>query len=99
MGGIDKIFVPILGLPLVAYALDQFEGFLPVSQVALVVDQSSLERGQELVRQRGYKKVSAVCPGGPRRQDSVLLGIQALEPCDWVVVHDGARPLLDHATL
>ena len=29
----------------------------------------------------------------------MLRGIQALEPCDWVVVHDGARPCLDHATL
>ena len=98
MGGIDKIFAPILGVPLVAYALDQLEGFLPVSQVALVVDQASLERGQELVRQRGYKKIT-VCPGGLRRQDSVLLGIQELEPCDWVMVHDGARPCIDHATL
>ena len=99
MGGIDKIFAPILGVPLVAYALDQLEGFHPVNQVALVLDQDSLERGQALVRQRGYKKVYPVCLGGPRRQDSVLRGIQALEPCDWVMVHDGARPCLDQATL
>lgn len=99
MVGIDKIFAPILGVPLVAYALDLLESFPAINQVALVVDQASLERGRELVRLRGYKKVSPVCPGGPRRQDSVLLGIQALEPCDWVVVHDGARPCLDHATL
>ena len=99
MGGIDKIFAPILGVPLLAYALAQLEDFPPVNQVALVLDQDSLERGQELVRQRGYKKVYPVCPGGPRRQDSVLRGIQALEPCDWVVVHDGARPCLDRATL
>ena len=99
MGGIDKIFVSILGVPLVAYALDLLERFPPVDQVALVLDQDSLERGQELVRQRRYRKVYPVCPGGPRRQDSVLRGIQALEPCDWVVVHDGARPCLDQATL
>jgi len=99
MGGIDKIFAPILGLPLVAYALDQLETFPPVTQVALVLDQDSVKRGRELVNQRGYKKVHPVCPGGSRRQDSVLLGIQALEPCDWVVIHDGARPCLDHGTL
>ena len=99
MGGVDKIFAPILGVPLVAYALDQLEAFPPVNQVALVLDQDSVERGKELVRQRGYRKVSPVCPGGPRRQDSVLRGIQALEPCDWVVVHDGARPCLDLAIM
>ena len=99
MGGIDKIFAPILDVPLVAYSLDQFEGFPAVTQVVLVLDQASLKRGQELVLQRGYQKVCSVCPGGLRRQDSVLRGIQALEPCDWVVVHDGARPCLDQATL
>lgn len=99
MGGIDKIFAPILGLPLVAYALDQLESFPPVTQVVLVLDQASVERGRELVSQRRYKKVRPVCPGGSRRQDSVLLGIQALEPCDWVVIHDGARPCLDHGAL
>ena len=99
MGGVDKIFAPILGVPLVAYALDQLEAFPPVNQVALVLDQDSVERGMELVRQRGYRKVSPVCPGGPRRQDSVLRGIEALAPCDWVVVHDGARPCLDLAIL
>lgn len=99
MGGIDKIFTPVLDVPLVAYALDQLEGFAPVGQVALVVDQASLEQGRELVLRRGYQKVSTVCPGGPRRQDSVFLGVRALEPCDWVVVHDGARPCLDQATL
>ena len=99
MGGIDKIFATILGLTLVAYALDQLESFPPVTQVALVLDQASVERGRELVIQRGYKKVHPICTGGYRRQDSVLLGIQALEPCDWVVIHDGARPCLDQGTL
>ncbi|PKB66048.1 MAG: 2-C-methyl-D-erythritol 4-phosphate cytidylyltransferase [SAR202 cluster bacterium Io17-Chloro-G4] len=99
MGGIDKIFAPIMGVPLVAYSLDQLEGFSRVNQIILVLDHASLERGQELVLQRGYKKVRSVCPGGLRRQDSVLQGIQTLEPCDWVVVHDGARPCLDYAVL
>ena len=99
MGGIDKIFAPILGTPLLAYALDQLEGFAPVSQIALVLDGKSLEQGRDLVAQRGYRKVSRICSGGRRRQDSVRLGLEALEPCDWVIVHDGARPCLDRLML
>ena len=99
MGGIDKIFAPLLGAPLICYALDRLEAFSPVGQVVLVLDQASLEHGRDLVDQSGYRKVSTVCPGGSRRQDSVFLGLQALEPCDWVVIHDGARPCLDQATL
>lgn len=99
MDGVDKIFVPVLGIPLVAYALDQLESFPPVSEIALVLDEGSLGQGEALVRQRGYRKISRVCPGGNRRQDSVRNGIEALQPCDWVIIHDGARPCLDQAML
>ena len=98
MGGIDKIFAPLLGIPLLAHVLDQLESFTPVEQIALVLGLGSLERGRELVRQRGYRKVTQVCAGGERRQDSVRNGLHALNAvasCRWVIVHDGARPCLD----
>ena len=99
MAGADKIFTPVHGLPLVAYTLDQLESFPPLSRVALVLDEASVPAGEDLVRSRGYRKVSRVCAGGARRQDSVRRGLESLGPCDWVIVHDGARPCLDHAML
>ena len=95
MGGVDKIFAPIFGVPLIAYALDQFEAFPPVAQAVLVLDAQSVDRGCAFVHQRGYLRVTHVCAGGARRQDSVLRGLEALGTCDWVIVHDGARPCLD----
>ncbi len=38
--------------------------------------------------------MTAVCLGGKRRQDSVAAGLRQTGDCDWVVIHDGARPLL-----
>jgi len=99
MGGIDKAFTPLLGLPLVAHCLDQLETFPPVAQIALVLSQQSLDLGQQLVACRKYTKVSSVCAGGARRQDSVRLGLESLGPCEWVLVHDGARPCLDQPLL
>lgn len=99
MGGVDKIFAPLLGLPLIAFTLDQLESFPPVTEVALVLNPDSQERGWELVRLRGYHKVQRICPGGLRRQDSVRRGLESLSPCQWVIVHDGARPCLDQAIL
>ena len=46
------------------------------------------------MQEHGFDKVRRVCGGGPRRQDSVRLGVEALGPCQWVAVHDGARPLI-----
>ena len=99
MGGVDKIFAPVLGAPLIAYALDVLEAFPPVTEIVLVLDQGSLEQGSSLVRERAYRKVSRVCAGGPRRQDSVRCGLEFLNPCDWVIIHDGARPCLDRPML
>ncbi|MFH1015911.1 MAG: 2-C-methyl-D-erythritol 4-phosphate cytidylyltransferase, partial [Chloroflexota bacterium] len=32
--------------------------------------------------------------GGERRQDSVAAGLKLTGKCDWVVIHDGARPFV-----
>ena len=49
MSGIDKIFAPLLGIPLLAHVLDQLEAFAPVDQIALVMGKDSVKRGRELV--------------------------------------------------
>jgi 2-C-methyl-D-erythritol 4-phosphate cytidylyltransferase len=41
-----------------------------------------------------WSKVTEVCLGGKRRQDSVAAGLDRVDDCDWVVIHDGARPLV-----
>ena len=99
MAGVDKTFAPLLGKPLIAHTIDRFEEFSPVTQIILVLAAGSLDIGRSMVQERGYRKVSHVCAGGARRQDSVRAGLEALEPCRWVMVHDGARPGLDTALL
>ena len=99
MGGVDKTFAPILGRPLVAHTLDRFESSSLIDQIVLVLAEDSLEQGRKLVEERDYEKVAHVCAGGQRRQDSVRNGLELLSPCDWVMVHDGARPCLDDAML
>lgn len=99
MGGVDKIFAPLLGVPLITYTLDQFEALNGLTEIVLVLGSDALEQGKRLVRDHGYQKVSHICAGGERRQNSVRLGLEALQPCQWVIVHDGARPCLDQALL
>ena len=99
MGGADKTFAPIYGRPLVAHTLDRFESSSLIDQIVLVLAEDSLEQGRKLVEERDYEKVAHVCAGGQRRQDSVRNGLELLSPCDWVMVHDGARPCLDDAML
>ena len=99
MEGVDKTFASLLGRPLISHTLDRFEESPGVSEIVLVLAPDSLDFGRSLVRERRYNKVSQVCTGGARRQDSVKAGLDALQPCDWVMVHDGARPGLDERLL
>ncbi len=95
----DKLFAPLAGRPLVAHTLMAFEVCRAVDTVVLVLAEENLERGSDLVASSGFDKVTAVRAGGPRRQDSVRLGLEALPEHRWVVVHDGARPLVTAALI
>lgn len=94
MGGVDKIFAQLGGRPLLARMLDTFQECPAVNEIVLVLREENLERGRELVSSHGWSKVTAICPGGSRRQDSVKKGLDRLGDCRWVVIHDGARPLI-----
>lgn len=94
MGGVDKMFALLGGEPVLVRVIDVFQKCEAVDQVVVVLNESSFEHGQELIAEHGWPKVSDVCAGGARRQDSVLAGLNRLGDCDWAVIHDGARPLV-----
>jgi 2-C-methyl-D-erythritol 4-phosphate cytidylyltransferase len=94
MGGIDKIFATIAGKPLLWHVLQVFQGCGAVDQVVVVLNEPSVGQGVKLVEGEAFSKVVAVCAGGQRRQDSVAEGLKRLERCDWILIHDGARPCL-----
>ncbi len=94
MGGVDKAFALLNEKPVLSRVIDVFQGCNSIHQIVVVLSQQNLEAGKQLVAKQGWSKVTDVCPGGERRQDSVLAGLNRLSHCDWVVIHDGARPLV-----
>jgi len=93
MGGINKSFAPLGGKPLLAWSVDTCQRCSLVQQIVLVLNDKDLIRGQKLKGERDWSKV-VICLGGARRQDSVREGLHNLSDCDWVMIHDGARPFL-----
>ncbi len=101
MAGDDKLWAEVAGpdgrtRPLVAYSIAAFQACAVVSRIALVVAEEKIDAARTLVAGQSFGKVCAVVAGGARRQDSVRAGLDALGACDFVVVHDGARPLVTH---
>jgi 2-C-methyl-D-erythritol 4-phosphate cytidylyltransferase len=94
MQGGDKLFTVVAGRALLSHPLAAFQRSERVDAIALVLSEQNLERGRALVKDQKFTKVMELCTGGRRRQDSVLCGLESLGPCDWVIVHDGGRPLV-----
>ena len=94
MGGLNKMFAPLLGKPVLAWAVDTFQQCPLIDQIVIVLTEQSIEQGKKLVVEREWSKVTDVCVGGEERQQSVAAGLNLLKDCQWVVIHDGARPMV-----
>ena len=94
MNGFDKAQTEILGRPLVAWTVSAVAAAASVRKVILVVrpgQEAAMER-EPWVRSAG----ALVVTGGERRQESVATGVDACD-AEFVIIHDGARPLATSA--
>jgi 2-C-methyl-D-erythritol 4-phosphate cytidylyltransferase len=94
MGGIDKVFAPVMGRPLLAWTLGAFKRCDDVAGVVVVAGEDQVERTRAFCDEWRFTKVRAVVAGGATRQDSVRAGLVAAGDAAIVVVHDAARPLV-----
>ena len=92
--GTDKIFALLAGKPVIVWSLDVLQGCRAINEIILVLHKDKMATGKKMVAERGLTKVSAICEGGRLRQDSVKRGLEEVQGCRWVLVHDGARPFL-----
>lgn len=92
---VPKQFLEIDGKPILYYSLKQMEDSF-VDEIILVTGESDVNYCQkEIVERFGFRKVSRVVAGGAERYHSVYNGLKAVGYCDFVFIHDGARPFLD----
>ncbi|MBI2321278.1 MAG: 2-C-methyl-D-erythritol 4-phosphate cytidylyltransferase [Chloroflexi bacterium] len=92
--GGDKMLTPLAGRPVLWHSLLALQRARPVEAVVVVASAENAAAIGALVAEAGWRKVSAVCQGGARRQDSVRAALAAAPPSAYVLVHDGARPLV-----
>ena len=89
-----KQYMQIGGKPIIYYALKAFEDSF-VDEIILVASKEDLSFCQkEIVDRYGFSKVKRIVEGGKERYHSVFQGIMGLTKCDYVFIHDGARPFV-----
>lgn len=89
-----KQFLLLNGKPVIYYSLKAFEESF-VEQVVLVTAEEDVEYCQkEIAEKYGFTKIKQIVTGGKERYHSVAAGLQCLSGCEYVFIHDGARPML-----
>lgn len=97
---VQKQYLLIKGKPVVFYSLNAFEKCPFIDEIVLVTGKEEIEYcRQEIVEKYGLKKVKSIVAGGKERYHSVFEGLKAIESCDYVYIHDGARPFIDKELL
>lgn len=90
-----KQYLTLKGKPVVYYALKAFEESF-IDSVVLVCPEEDIEYcRKEIVEKYSLSKVKDIVPGGKERYNSVANGLQIITECDYVFIHDGARPLVN----
>lgn len=99
MAGQDKMFAPMAGVPLLARTVAVFLDSPLVDQVVVVLREDCLLTGRRLAEGQQWGERVTFCAGGVRRQDSVCRGLEQMPGEGWVLIHDGARPLVTTALI
>lgn len=88
-GKTNKLLSPVKGKPVILYSVDLFTkmGF----EIVISSNKSAIEDYKNLFKD--YKNVKII-EGGSTRQQSVKLALDTITKCSFVIIHDGARPLI-----
>ena len=95
MGGVDKIVTEIAGKPMILRTAEAFQKNPAVQEIVVVTREDLRQRVEEILREGGMTKVTAVVVGGSTRAESVNKGLNWCDKkCKLIAIHDGARPLV-----
>src|SRR5438552_11834385 len=91
--GMDKLFLELNGMPVVAHTWRTFDKAACIKEIVMVVRDGMQPEFEKLAKKFSFGKHCRFVAGGNERQDSVWNGLQALPSgSDIVAIQDAARP-------
>ncbi len=95
-----KQFMEINGMPIVAYSIKAFQDNDNIDSIVVVVPSGSIDDTLAMCIRLGFSKVKSIAEGSDKRFKSVYNGLlSAPEGTDYVLIHDGVRPMIDQALI
>ena len=91
---IKKQYLELESKPVLSYSLKAFEDSF-IDSITLVTSKEEVDFcKKEIVEKYCFKKVDHIVTGGNERYHSVMNGLFESEMCDYIFIHDGARPFI-----
>ena len=95
---VPKQFVEVLGKPVIAYTMEQFQNHPEIDAIELVCVDGFQERLKDIAGRYGITKVIKIVKGGSEYERSIMNGVTGLEGIakadDVVMIHWAASPFL-----
>ena len=89
-----KQYLEINEKPILYYTIKVFEES-KVDDIVIVCGEKDIEYcTKEIVQYFNFNKVKKVIAGGKERYNSVYNALEEINDCDYVLIHDGARPCI-----
>ena len=95
---LPKQFLEIQGKPILLHCLEKFHSFDPALEIIITLPADWMSYWTELLKTFHCEIPHRVSTGGQERFHSIQM---ALSQCtgDFIMVHDGVRPLVSHETI
>ena len=95
MGGIDKQFICIGGVPVLIRSLQSFEACPSIRETIVVTKEEAIPALHQMAAEYQLQKIRTIVTGGKTRQQSVERGMREIfKESGLVAIHDGARPFV-----
>ena len=95
--GIDKskLLLDLCGKTVIERSVEAFLNLAVIDEIIVVCRECDVEEFSRLLPD---EEVSFVV-GGATRQESVRNAVETIDECDYIIIHDGARPLVSKNTI
>ncbi len=92
---VPKQLIKIAGRPIMEHTLQILDSHEDVDEIVVMMAPGHLDAVREIVRSRGFTKVSQILEGGATRNETTLRALDALpaDECN-VLFHEAVRPLV-----
>jgi 2-C-methyl-D-erythritol 4-phosphate cytidylyltransferase len=97
MQGVDKLLAPLGDRPVIAHSIAALAMHAAITDLVVVVSGTNRSAIQALIAELAPR--AQVVLGGARRRDSVRAGLEVLSGCEYVLIHDAARPFVTAAMI